>query len=75
MSLTFDYINSTLNTYVQTRETDLKTQITSLGSNPSTADLLGMQQKIQSWTMMTDMQSTVVKQVADALKGIIQKSG
>lgn len=74
MPLTFDFINSTLQTYTQSREAELQTQISSLGSNPSTADLLAMQQKLQSWTMMTQLQSTVVKELADALKGIIQKA-
>ncbi|MFC4160068.1 EscF/YscF/HrpA family type III secretion system needle major subunit [Chitinimonas lacunae] len=74
MALTFDFINSTLQTYTQSREADLKAQISALGENPSTADLLAMQQKLQSWTMMTQLQSTVVKELADALKGIIQKA-
>ena len=73
--LTFDYINSTIYNVVQNREQALLNQIGSLGNSPSTADLLNMQQQIQQWTMTTQVQSTVVKEVGDALKGIIQKAG
>ena len=73
-NLNFDYINSSIATVVQRREADLLTQIGNLGDSPSTADLLAMQQQVQSWTMTTQIQSTLVKEVADALKSIIQKS-
>jgi type III secretion protein F len=73
--LTFDYINTTIYNVVQNREQELATQLGALGNSPTTADLLKMQQQIQQWTMMTSLQSTVVKEVGDALKGIIQKAG
>ena len=73
--LTFDYINSTIFNVVQNREQALLTQIGSLGNNPTTADLLSMQQQLQQWTMTTQIQSTITKEVGDALKGIIQKAG
>ena len=73
--LTFDYINSTIYNVVQNREQALLSQIGSLGSNPTTADLLAMQQQLQQWTMTTQIQSTITKEVGDALKGIIQKAG
>ena len=73
--LTFDYINSTVFNVVQNREQALLSQIGALGNNPTTAELLAMQQQIQQWTMLTQIQSTVVKEVGDALKGIVQKSG
>ena len=72
--LTFDYINSTVFNVVQNREQALLSQIGALGNSPTTAELLAMQQQIQQWTMLTQIQSTVVKEVADALKGIVQKS-
>ena len=73
--LTFDYINSTIYNVVQNREQALLSQIGTLGNSPSTADLLNMQQQIQQWTMTTQIQSTITKEVGDALKGIIQKAG
>jgi type III secretion protein F len=49
-----------------------------MGSNAdgsvSQAQMLQMQQQIQQWTMMIDIQSTITKQIADSLKGVIQKS-
>jgi type III secretion protein F len=73
--LTFDYINSSVATAVQSRETQLQTQISQLGTQPSTGDLLALQQQIQQWTMMTQIQSTLVKEISDAMKGVIQKAG
>jgi len=73
--LTFDYINSTIYNVVQNREQALLSQIGTLGANPTTADLLSMQQQLQQWTMTTQIQSTITKEVGDALKGIIQKAG
>jgi len=73
--LTFDYINTSIATAVQSKEADLKTQISALGTNPSTSDLLVLQQQIQQWTMMTQVQSTLVKEISDAMKGVIQKAG
>ena len=73
--LTFDYINNSIANVVQTKETELKNLIGAMGANPTTADLLSMQQQVQQWTLTTSVQSTVVKEVADALKGIVQKAG
>lgn len=73
--LTFDYLNSTIYNVVQNREQALLNQIGTLGTSPSTADLLNMQQQIQQWTMTTQIQSTITKEIGDALKGIIQKAG
>lgn len=73
--LTFDYINSTVATAVQSKEADLQTQISKLGTQPTATDLLILQQQIQQWTMMTQVQSTLVKEVSDAMKGVIQKAG
>lgn len=72
--LTFDYINSSVATVIQRREEELKTQISNLGDSPTTADLLAMQQQVTAWTMTTQIQSTLVKEVGDALKSIIQKT-
>lgn len=73
--ITFDYINNSVATVVQSREADLKGQISKLGANPSTTDLLNLQQQIQQWTMVTQIQSTLVKEISDAMKGVIQKAG
>lgn len=74
-NLTFDYLNNSIGNVLQNKENDLRTLIGSLGPNPTSADLLAMQQQVQQWTLITQIQSTVVKEVADALKGIVQKTG
>lgn len=73
--LTFDYINNSVAKAAQSRETELQTLIGTLGDNPSTTKLLGLQQQIQQWTMVTQIQSTLVKEISDAMKGVIQKAG
>ncbi len=73
--LTFDYINNSVATAVQSKEADLQAQISRLGASPTTGDLLVLQQQIQQWTMMTQVQSTLVKEISDAMKGVIQKAG
>jgi type III secretion protein F len=73
--ITFDYINNSVASVVQSREVDLKGQISKLGANPSTTDLLNLQQQIQQWTMVTQIKSTLVKEISDAMKGVIQKAG
>ena len=72
-TLSFDFINSTVATAVQSKETDLLGQIQNLGTAPTTADLLVLQQGVTQWTMMTEIQSTLVKDMSDAMKSIIQK--
>ncbi|HSW03472.1 EscF/YscF/HrpA family type III secretion system needle major subunit [Aquabacterium sp.] len=73
--LNFDFLNGSIAKVVQTKESDLRTLIGSMGDNPTTADLLSLQQQVQQWTLTTQVQSTVIKEVADALKGIVQKAG
>ncbi|MFP3700179.1 EscF/YscF/HrpA family type III secretion system needle major subunit [Burkholderia sp. SIMBA_013] len=36
--------------------------------------MLKMQQQVQQWTMLIEIQSTITKQIADSLKGVIQKA-
>ena len=76
--LNFNAVNNTIYAALQTQETRLRTTLASIQSdsdgNVSQADLLRMQQQVQQWTMMVDIQSTITKQIADSLKGVIQKS-
>lgn len=73
--LTFDYINSTVNKAMKTQEEELKSTIAGLGDNPSTQDLLMVQQEVAQWTLMSQIQATLVKEISDAMKGVIQKAG
>lgn len=73
--LTIDYIGNTVGKSMQSKETDLKGKIEALGDDPSAQDLLMVQQDVGEWTLLTQIQSTLVKEVADAMKGVIQKAG
>ncbi|MHA3904764.1 EscF/YscF/HrpA family type III secretion system needle major subunit [Castellaniella sp. WN] len=76
--LNFNTLNDTLYSSLRSQESNLRDTITHLSAdadgNISQMDLLMLQQQTQQWTMMIDLQSTITKQIADALKGIIQKS-
>ena len=74
-SVTFQGINNAVLTSVQDKENTLKAQIAALGPNPTTQDLLVLQQKIQEWTMLVELQSTLAKTTAETMKGVIQKAG
>ncbi len=73
--ISFEYVNNTLLTALDNREQRLRVAIDDSGRDPSTAKLLALQQEIQMWTMLTTLQSTVIKEIADASKSVIQKSG
>ncbi len=74
--VTFDYINTTVGTVVTNAEQALKTRAAALNSaNVSQTELLMLQQEVSKWSLMTQIQSTLVKEVSDAMKGIIQKAG
>lgn len=72
--LTFNSISSTIAQVTASREASLKTTISEMGDSPSTGDMLKMQQEVQQWSMFTQIQSTIVKELAEALKGVIQKA-
>ncbi len=75
-NLNFDYIGTTVASAVQASETSLKARIAALDpANASPTDLLLLQQEVSKWTVMTEIQSTLVKTISDAMKGIVQKSG
>lgn len=72
--LTFDSINASIAQVTTRREASLKELISGLGDSPSTTDMLNMQQQIQQWSMFTQIQSTMVKEISDTMKGVIQKA-
>lgn len=76
--LNFNAVNDTIYESIRTQESRLRDTISNLSTdadgNISQADLLMLQQQTQQWTMMIELQSTITKQIADSLKGVIQKS-
>ncbi|THF57254.1 EscF/YscF/HrpA family type III secretion system needle major subunit [Pseudothauera rhizosphaerae] len=77
MSITFDSIDATLRQITQRKEDDLRTTLDTIAGkdNPDTTDLYEMQRSMQQWTLMVQAQSTMVKELGDTLKGIVQKAG
>lgn len=73
--INFSFVGQTLGTVLDTSEANLRDVLSNLGDSPTQAQLLSMQVELQKWTMLIQLQSTIVKELGDALKGIIQKSG
>jgi len=76
--LNFNSINNTVYDSIRSQEGRLRNTISNISTdadgNISQADLLKLQQETQQWTMMIELQSTLTKQIADSLKGVIQKA-
>jgi type III secretion protein F len=74
--LSLDSVSQTMlaavNNAEQTLRNTLQQQAASQTQSPQ--DLLILQKQIQEWAMITQLQSTVVKELADAAKSVIQKS-
>lgn len=76
-SISFNYLNNTVMQAYMAREQDLRTSVQTLrnkGSDVSNVDLLDLQTKVQQWSLMSSLQSTLTKEVGDAMKGIVQKA-
>lgn len=69
----FDNVTATMQPFIDKTETNLRTVLDKGGD--TTQDMLAMQQAVTKWTLTVQMQTTIVKEVGDAMKGIIQKSG
>jgi type III secretion protein F len=74
--ITFNTINSTLNQLVADSENSLSTLLTSISqqANPSSTDMLNLQQALENWTTILESSSTTTKDFYDALKETVQKS-
>lgn len=73
--LNMNFLNDTVMKALARQEQDLQSSIQSVGANPTTADLLMLQQGVQKWSLTVSIQSTMVKELSDAMKGVIQKAG
>jgi type III secretion protein F len=71
---TFDYstINNTVGNAVTAKDAEIA-QFQSTMDSSSTTDSLKLQQMIQEWSLLVSLQSTLTKEVGDALKGVLQK--
>lgn len=77
--LNLDAVNNTIYSAINTQESKLKSNIAQIGQSAdgsvSQAQLLTMQQDMGKWTMMIELQTNLTKQIFDALKNVIAKSG
>ncbi len=75
--ISFDTINNTVNSLVKSSEDNLNTLLTTISQkeNPSSTDMLTLQQGLMNWTTMVQTSSTVTKDLYDALKETVQKAG
>lgn len=74
--ISLDSVSQTMLAAVSNAEQSLRTtlQTQAASSTQTPTDLLVLQKQIQEWAMITQLQSTVVKEIADAAKSVIQKS-
>lgn len=73
-SVSIDSMNSAMNPNLQSVEQGLRKTITSMGPNSTPADMLKMQYEMSKWTIQIQLQSTVVKEIGEACKGVVQKA-
>lgn len=76
MGMSLSTISNTLGNSLQTQETAVQASVDNInakGGDASTTDLLALQQESQKWTMLVELNSTMIKQFGDAAKGVIQK--
>ncbi len=70
-SVSLESLNNTLTPVFQTAETRLSEKIDNLGENPTTADMMLMQQELARWNIMVQMHSTIIKDFKDSVQGVI----
>lgn len=69
-----DDVSNKVGQVIRRNESDLQATLYSANKETSATDLLNMQLKLQSWSVSVQMQSSIVKELGDALKGVVQKS-
>ena len=74
-SLSLDYINNIGMTALSNKEQTLRATFADSTQELSTVKMLELQSQVQEWSLLTSIQSTLAKEVSDAMKGVIQKSG
>ncbi|MGI4860219.1 MAG: EscF/YscF/HrpA family type III secretion system needle major subunit, partial [Janthinobacterium lividum] len=72
--ITFDSVTASMTSSLSSAESNINTLLSTAGNSTSTTDLLALQTAIQKWTLISSVQSTLIKDLGDSLKGIIQKA-
>lgn len=73
-ALSMDYVAQAMMPAINNAEQQLRVTIQQTSSDTSPAQLILMQKQIQEWVLLTQLQSTVVKELSDAAKSVIQKA-
>ncbi len=74
-ALSIDYITNIGLNAVDSYETQIKAKFDQAsGADVSTTTMLELQSMTQKWSLMTQVQSTLIKEVSDAMKGVVQKA-
>lgn len=74
-SLSLDAIGQSMLPQMRNSENQMASLLNNLGPTATAQDLLEAQSKMSQWTLLAQLQSTLVKEIGDALKGIVQKAG
>ncbi|MEK7346558.1 MAG: EscF/YscF/HrpA family type III secretion system needle major subunit [Pseudomonadota bacterium] len=75
-TLSLDYISNVGLNAVDAYETAIKAKFDQTrGTEVSTTTMLELQSMTQKWSLMTQIQSTLIKEISDAMKGVVQKAG
>ena len=72
MSLNFNSVGQSLGNNMKTSEADFENFMQNMDASDPT-QMIQMQQKMQEWTLSVQMQTTTIKSLGDALRGVIQK--
>ncbi|MBC05438.1 EscF/YscF/HrpA family type III secretion system needle major subunit [Thalassospira sp.] len=72
MSLNFNSVGQSLGNNMKANEADFESFMQNMdSSDPS--QMIEMQRKMQEWTLSVQMQTSTIKALGDALRGVIQK--
>jgi len=75
-TLSLDYLTNIGLNSVGAYEAQIKAKFEqTAGTDVSTTTMLELQSMTQKWSLLTQIQSTLVKEVSDAMKGVVQKAG
>ena len=70
----YNQVANTMGQSTATTEASLKQHSNTMDPG-NAADMIKMQNLTQQWTMAVNLQSTTIKMIGDALKGVVQKIG
>ncbi|MEM7475304.1 MAG: type III secretion system needle filament subunit SctF [Planctomycetota bacterium] len=72
MSFRLDDINSQLGNTVSSLGNNLQSKMnSSQGGNMTELEMINLQHDLNKWSMMVNMQSNILKTMADAMKSIV----